>query len=181
VVLSFPSITLAQTRDDMQVSSRDEWQPSTSRFNPFVAGTFGNERRTFGDGVTRATFAQLLGGLRGGLQIQILPGLMLAPVAGIAKRFEDRDVSPYAEMEVNHTFHNGGYAGTGVGVWDISRAQHQNATTLLIHFGLPLVQFAPGRARVLLTYESRLFFSGLSNNIENNYQALLGLRYVLGR
>jgi len=148
------------------------------QFRPFIMGTFGNERRTFGEGPARETFSQLLTTVKGGIEMHLRPGFMMAPVFGVAMKFEEGGrVSPYTEVEINHTFRTGGYAGTGIGVWDIGHDSHVAAATVLIHFGAPLVKYGPGRARWLLTYETRLFFGQL-NNIDNNYQAMVGVRYV---
>jgi hypothetical protein len=141
-----------------------------------VASTFGNQRRTFETRAERVTLSELTSTVKGGLQIPVRPGFMIAPAGGVDFSLEQGGTSAFAEIELNHTFRTGGYAGTGVGVWDLGDHRH-TAATVLIHFGAPLVLRGPGTARLLVTFESRLFFGQL-NNIDNNYQALVGFRYV---
>ena len=183
----FPSDVRAQTNgsrdsrpgdDTVQISSRPSSASTAVKTRPFVAGNFGNERRTFGEAPSVETSSQLLSTVKGGVELHLRPGFMMAPAFGVAMKFEEGGrMSPYTEVEINHTFKTGGYAGTGFGVWDIGHDAHEAAATVLIHFGAPLVMSGPARARWLLTYESRLFFGQL-NNIDNNYQAMVGLRYV---
>jgi hypothetical protein len=151
--------------------------PSEACGQVFTAATFGNQRRTIETGADVATNSELLSTIEGGLHVDLRPGFMVAPVAGLMLPLETGGhTSVFTELEVNHTFHTGGYAGTGVGVWAIGDPGH-TAATVLIHFGAPLMMRGPGRAKLLFTYESRLFFGQL-NNIDNNYQALVGFRYV---
>jgi hypothetical protein len=162
-VTAFPSTAQAQAR-------------ITAGVAPFVAPTFGNQRRTLEQGTEIETLSELTSTVKGGLHIQLRPGLMVAPAAGITFNPGRNGTSGFAEIEVNHTFRTGGYAGTGVGVWDLAD-RSRTAATVLIHFGAPLLLRGPGRAGLLVTYETRLFFGQL-NNIDNNYQALVGIRYV---
>jgi hypothetical protein len=144
-------------------------------------GAFGKQRRTadIDDALAAAgveqSFCDPLIGVKGGLQFQVNPNMMFAPAVGVAFNLDDSErTSVFADAELNYTFDNGGYIGTGLGVWDM----FDDATlNLLLHAGAPVARYPDGRARLLFVIESRLFFDEL-DNIDNNYQFWGGLRYV---
>jgi hypothetical protein len=148
------------------------------RVHPFILGAFGKERRTLEeDGSVIGTFCDPMIGIKGGVQYQLSPHFMLAPAVGIGINLDEGDRTVlFAELEANYTFANGGYLGTGIGVWDFGHSD--NVTPhLLVHLGVPVVRYADERARLLFAVESRLFFDNF-DDIENNYQFWAGLRYV---
>ena len=82
---------------------------------------------------------------------------MLAPAAGVAFNFDESDrTAVFADLELNYTFDNGGYVGTGVGVWDLFDGDNITPN-LLIHLGAPITRYADDKAKLLFVVESRLF------------------------
>ncbi len=144
-------------------------------------GAFGKQRRTLDGGddpSASGSFCDPLLGFKGGVQIQLGPHVMVAPAFGVAVNLDQSGrTSVFGELELNRTFGNGGYIGTGVGVWDFN---HGNNVTgnLLIHLGAPIARYVDGRSRALFVVEGRLFFDQMSH-IDNNYQFWAGLRYVV--
>jgi hypothetical protein len=148
------------------------------RVDPFIMGAFGKQRRTIQEGdVVIGSFCDPLFGVKGGVQFQVTPKFMLAPAVGVAFNFDESDrTAVFADFETNYTFDNGGYIGTGIGLWDIFDGDNITPN-LLVHFGVPLSKYADNRARLLFVAESRLFFDEFSD-IDNNYQFWAGVRYV---
>ena len=142
-------------------------------------GAFGKQRRTadaideLGD--IEQSFCDPLIGIKGGLQFQVKPNLMFAPAVGVAFNLDESSrTSVFVDAELNYTYANGGFIGTGLGVWD---AFDDGTLNLLLHGGAPVAKYPDGRARLLFVIEARLFFDEL-DNIDNNYQFWGGLRYV---
>ena len=148
-------------------------------------GAFGKQRRTLDlgddidvdDDITVGSFCDPLLGFKGGVQFHLSPHFMLAPAAGVAFNFDESDrTAVFADLELNYTFDNGGYVGSGVGVWDLFDGD-DIAPTLLLNFGAPISRYADDTAKLLFVVEGRLFFDEL-DNIDNNYQFWAGVRYV---
>lgn len=148
--------------------------------NPFAVAAFGKQRRTLdlGDGgVLTNSFCDPLVGLKGGLQFQVTPNVVIAPAIGLAFNLDENDrTSVFAEVELNRTFVGGGFVGTGLGLYDVFDGDNL-APTVLLHAGMPLTKYADERARLLFVIEGRLFLNEL-DNIDNNYQFWGGFRYV---
>jgi hypothetical protein len=158
-------------------------QAATVRgFAPFVMGAVGKQRRTldFEDdlGVEgRDSFCDALIGLKGGVEFPMGEKWVFAPAIGVALNLDKGSrTSLFADAEFNYKLANGGYVGTGLGLWDFN---HTDNTTLnlLFNLGLPLTKYSDGAARMLFTIEGRLFFDEF-DNIDNNYQFWGGIRYV---
>jgi hypothetical protein len=154
-------------------------RPAAARaIDPFIMGAFGKQRRTLeDDGEVLGSFCDPLAGFKAGVQIQAAPHFMIAPAAGVAINLDEGSrTSLFGDLELNYTFDNGGYVGTGVGVWDFNHGDNVTAD-LLLHFGAPLTHDADGRAKLLFAFESRLFFDHFDEP-SSNYQFWAGLRYV---
>ena len=157
------------------------------KLNPFVMGAFGKQRRTLeldvdndndaGDDLEFIdSYCDALLGLKGGVEFLLTPNVVLAPAVGVAFNLEESDrTSFFADLELNRVFNNGGYFGTGVGLWDFNHGD--NVTfNLLLHGGFPLTRYPEdGRHRLLFVVEGRIFFDEL-DEIDNNYQFWGGLR-----
>jgi hypothetical protein len=158
--------------------------------HPFVMGAFGKQRRTLqlSDDEVGAvqplpgaaavgSFCDPLLGFKAGVQFQLSPRFMLAPAVGVAFNLDEGDrTSLFADLELNYTFDNGGYLGTGIGVWDF--ADGDNATAnLLVHFGVPIARYTDNLPKALFVAESRLFFDEF-DNVDDNYQFWAGVRFV---
>ena len=152
--------------------------PPPDRIHPFVMGAFGKQRRTIEeDDVVLGSFCDPILGFKGGVQFHLSPRFMLAPAAGVAFNFDESDrTAVFADLELNYTFDNGGYVGSGIGIWDLFDGDNITPN-LLIHFGVPVTRYADDAARLLFIAESRLFFDEF-DNIDNNYQFWAGVRYV---
>jgi hypothetical protein len=156
--------------------------PAVRGYAPFVMGAVGKQRRTldFEDdlGVEgRDSFCDALIGLKGGVEFPMGEKWVFAPAIGVAINLDKGSrTSLFADAEFNYKLANGGYIGTGVGLWDFN---HTDNTTLnlLFNLGLPLTRYSDGAGRLLFTVEGRLFFDEF-DNIDNNYQFWGGLRYV---
>ena len=145
-------------------------------------GAVGKQRRTLDYendlGVeARDSFCDALIGLKGGVEIPMGDKWVFAPAAGVAINLDKGSrTSLFADAEFNYKLDNGGYIGTGLGIWDFNHSD--NATlNLLVNLGLPLTKYADGAGKLLFTVEGRLFFDEI-DNIDNNYQFWGGLRYV---
>lgn len=152
--------------------------PPPDTIHPFVMGAFGKQRRTIEeDDVVLGSFCDPILGFKGGVQFHLSPRFMLAPAAGVAFNFDESDrTAVFADLELNYTFDNGGYVGSGIGIWDLFDGDNITPN-LLIHFGVPVTRYADDAARLLFIAESRLFFDEF-DNIDNNYQFWAGVRYV---
>lgn len=115
-------------------------------------------------------------GAKGGVEIKVAPKFVIAPAVGVAINLDEGDrTSGFAEVEFNGLI-GSGFLGAGVGIWDFNHGD--NATgSLLVHGGVPLTKYSSGQSRLLLVVEGRMFFDNL-DEIDNNYQAWAGLRYV---
>ncbi len=154
-------------------------RPTTARtIDPFILGAFSKQRRTLeDDDEVLGSFCDPLAGFKAGVQIQAAPHFMIAPAAGVAINLDEGSrTSLFGDLELNYTFDNGGYVGTGVGVWDFNHGDNVTAN-LLLHFGAPITHDADGRAKLLFAFESRLFFDHFDEP-SSNYQFWAGLRYV---
>jgi hypothetical protein len=151
-------------------------------YAPFVMGAVGKQRRTLDQedaaGVTiRDSFCDALLGIKGGVEFPMGERWVFAPAVGVAFNLEEADrTSLFADAEFNYKLDNGGYIGTGVGLWDFT---HSDNTTLnlLFNLGLPLTKYSDGAGKLLFTVEGRLFFDEF-DNIDDNYQFWGGIRYV---
>ena len=152
--------------------------PPPDTIHPFVMGAFGKQRRTIEeDDIVLGSFCDPILGFKGGVQFHLSPRFMLAPAAGVAFNFDESDrTAVFADLELNYTFDNGGYVGSGIGIWDLFDGDNITPN-LLIHFGVPVSRYADDAARLLFIAESRLFFDEF-DNIDNNYQFWAGVRYV---
>jgi hypothetical protein len=152
---------------------------SGRRFDPFILGAFGKQRRMLEDssGSVLGSFCDPLFGIKGGVQFQVKPHLMLAPAVGVAINMDEGGRSSlFADFEVNRTFDNGGYVGTGLGVWDFNHGDNVTPN-LLIHVGVPMAHYADNKSKVLFAVETRLFFDHFTDT-SNNYQFWAGVRYI---
>ena len=114
-------------------------------------------------------------GSRAACEFQVKPNLIIAPAVGVAFNLDDSErTSVFVDAELNYTFTNGGFIGTGLGVWDVF---DDGTVNLLLHAGAPVARYPDGRSRLLFVIEGRLFFDEF-DNIDNNYQFWGGLRYV---
>ncbi len=140
-------------------------------------GAFGKQRRTLDLGDAGVgSFCDPLVGFKAGVEFLVTPKFVLAPAVGVAVNLDERSrTSLFADLELNYLFGNGAYVGTGVGVWDFNHSANV-AGNLLIHTGVPLIRYTDNSARLLVVFEGRLFFDQL-DNIANNYQGWVGLRY----
>ena len=143
-----------------------------------MLGAFGKQRRTLelDEAISVGAYCDPLFGAKGGVEIEVAPNFVIAPAVGVAVNLDEGDrTSLFGEVELNRKI-GAGFIGTGVGVWDITHSD--NVTPhLLIHAGAPLVKTAEGRGRLLFVVEGRLFFDQI-DNVENNYQAWAGVRYL---
>ena len=98
----------------------------------------------------------------------------MAPAIGVAYNTDESDrTSLFIDGELNYKFANGGYIGTGLGLWDIT---HSDSLTPngLIHFGIPL--WKDTSKTLYFVTEGRVFFDRVSD-IDSNYQFWGGLRF----
>lgn len=154
-------------------------RPTAARtMDPFIMGAFGKQRRTLeDDDEVLGSFCDPLAGFKAGVQIQAAPHFMIAPAAGVAINLDEGSrTSLFGDLELNYTFDNGGYVGTGFGLWDFNHNDNLTAN-LMLQFGAPLTRDADGRAKLLFAFESRLFFDHFDEP-SSNYQFWAGLRYV---
>jgi hypothetical protein len=146
------------------------------RISPFVLGAFGKQRRTLEEDGTFGSYCDPLFGAKGGVEFKVAPKFVIAPAVGVAFNLDEGSrTSGFAEVEFNGLV-GSGFIGAGVGIWDFNHGD--NATgSLLVHGGVPLTKYSSGQSRLLLAVEGRLFFDNL-DQVDNNYQAWAGLRYV---
>ena len=123
--------------------SRRRPPPPVDKIDPFIMGAFGKQRRTLetdeiADASLEQSFCDPLIGIKGGVQFQVKPNLMFAPAVGVAFNLDDSErTSVFVDAELNYTFDNGGYIGTGLGVWDVF---DDGTLNLLLHAGAPVAQ-----------------------------------------
>ena len=95
----------------------------------------------------------------------------------MAFNFDESDrTAVFADLELNYTFDNGGYVGSGVGIWDLFDGDNIAPTccSTSAHRSAVCRRYRPAAVRCR---ESRLFFDEF-DNIDNNYQFWAGVRYV---
>lgn len=151
---------------------------------PFVAGFFGKQRRQYDEndpaGLGTAFlpgFCDPLVGAKVGFEKKLgTSQWVVAPAVGFAFNTDEADRSSlFVDGELNYKFNNGGYVGTGLGLWDFT---HSDSLTpnALVHFGIPLWKAADQRTLYFVT-EGRVFFDRASD-IDSNYQFWGGLRFL---
>jgi hypothetical protein len=107
----------------------------------------------------------------------VSPRFMIAPSVGLALNFDEGSrTAMFGEVEFNRVFDNGGYLGTGIGLWDLFDGDNITLSWLL-GGGVPIAKYSDGKARALFVVEGRLFFDEL-DNMDDNYQFWAGVRYL---
>ncbi|MGE0362588.1 MAG: hypothetical protein AB7H93_05645 [Vicinamibacterales bacterium] len=151
---------------------------------PFVAGFFGKQRRQYDEndpaGLGTAFlpgFCDPLVGTKVGFEKKLGSSQwVIAPAVGVAFNTDEADrTSLFVDGELNYKFGNGGYVGTGLGLWDFTHSDSLTPNALL-HFGIPLWKAADQRTLYFVT-EGRVFFDRASD-IDSNYQFWGGLRFL---
>jgi len=149
---------------------------------PFLAGLFGEERRTFNE-INDVPLPQVIShsehifGIKGGVQVQLGRYFMLAPALGVSMGDEvsgDFSAEMFADFELNFTM-GGGYIGTGYSYWAFTD-DNLRANAIMLQFGVPLTRHSDGRGKFLFVGEGRYFVQ--EHSFKNNYQYWGGLRYV---
>ncbi len=144
---------------------------------PFVEGTFGKQRRTLTlDNGAFGNYCDPIFGAKGGVEIPLGSGFVLAPSVGGAFNLDEGDRSAgFADVELNRKI-GAGFVGAGVGLWDFTSSDNRTGS-LLVHFGVPVVRNSAGDGRLLFVVEGRTFFDR-GDDLANNYLTWAGLRYM---
>jgi hypothetical protein len=151
------------------------------KIDPFFQGTFGKQRRTLeeeiGGATTIGSYCDVLLGVKAGVQYMVSPRFMIAPSVGLALNFDEGSrTAVFGDVEFNRVFDNGGYIGTGIGLWDIFDGDNITLSWIL-GGGVPIAKHTDGKARALFVVEGRLFFDEF-DNMDDNYQFWAGVRYI---
>jgi hypothetical protein len=155
-----------------------------AKWDIFVAGLFGKERRTREiDGATSgstvlSSLCAPLFGVKVGAEYKASPNFKLAPAVGMAFNFEKGSYSSaFAEIEANIFATSGKtFVGAGIGVWDFTHSNYV-APSVLVHAGQQIWSNA-AQNKLFFVGEGRLFLGG-DNGLSNNYQFFGGLRFVI--
>jgi hypothetical protein len=174
----------AENREKERIAAEQLAAEKKAKWDIFVAGLFGKERRTREiDGATSgskvlSSLCAPLFGVKVGAEYKASPNFKVAPAAGMAFNFEKGSYSSaFAEVEANYFATSGKtFVGAGLGVWDFTHSKFV-APSVLVHAGQQLWTNAQ-QNKLFFVGEGRLFIGG-DNGVSNNYQFFGGLRFVI--